>query len=273
MLKNKRIAITRPKDQQYELIKLLKENGARVLSRPIVGIEEFEHKHRIREILLLIINKNADIVVFTSSNGVKSILEFAKKLNLFDQLKEELNQITIAAIGEKTAESLKLENIKVDIVPSTYTSIELGKLLVKKGVKNKRIFLLRANIASQDLPNILMKAQATVIDVSVYKVVPEKIENIRKLINEILAGEVDVIIFTNAFSVNTLFGYSERKNYQNLLDQAMEKVKIVAIGPITQKALESLGFKVDIVAKKHTIEGIVKELILYYAHSSNYKSN
>ncbi|MFX0132551.1 MAG: uroporphyrinogen-III synthase [Candidatus Hodarchaeota archaeon] len=264
MLKNKRIAVTRPKDQQSELIKLLEEQGAIVLSHPIVKIEEMEHKRRIRKIINLIIKKNADIVVFTSSNGVKTFLEFAKKINMFNNLKSELNRITIAAIGEKTAEKLSLEDINVDLIPKSFTSIDLGKLIIQHGVRNKRIFLLRANIATEDLPNMLMEAQATVISFTIYKVVPEKIENIRKLVDAILAGQIDIIIFTSAFAVNTLFGYSDRKYYQNLLDYAMEKVKIVAIGPVTQKALESIGFNVNIVAKTHTIEGIVEELISYY---------
>ncbi|MFX1451859.1 MAG: uroporphyrinogen-III synthase, partial [Promethearchaeota archaeon] len=203
-------------------------------------------------------------VVFTSYNGVKSVLEFAKKANLFEKLKLALNRITIAVIGEKTAKKLNSEGINVELIPESYTSIDLGNLLVKFGVKNKRIFLLRANIASEDLPNILMDAQATVISFVVYKVVPERMENIRKLTDEIIAGQIDLIIFTSSFSVNTLFGYTYRKNYQNLLDLAMEKVKIVAIGPVTQKALEEIGFKVDIVAKTYTIEGIIKEIISYY---------
>ncbi len=264
MLKNKRIAVTRPKDQQSELIKLLENQGAIVLSRPIIKIEEIEHNRRIRKIIKLITKKNADIVAFTSVNGVESVLEFAKKINMFDQLKSELNQITIAAIGEKTANKLDSEGIKVDLIPKSYTSIDLGKLMIEKGVKNKRIFLLRANIATEDLPNMLMENQATVIDFTVYKVVPEKIENIRKLVDEILAGQIDLIIFTSAFATNTLFGYSNRKNYQNLLDYAMKKVNIATIGPVTQKALESIGFNVDIVAKTHTIEGIVEAVISYY---------
>ncbi|NVM05014.1 MAG: uroporphyrinogen-III synthase [Candidatus Helarchaeota archaeon] len=264
MLKNKRIAVTRPKDQQSELIQLLEKQGAIVLSRPIIKIEEMEHKRRIRKIIKLITKKNADIIAFTSSNGVISVLEFAKKINMFDQLKSELNQITIAAIGEKTADKLESEGIKVDLIPKSYTSIDLGKLMIEYGVINKRIFLLRANIATEDLPNLLMEAQATVISFTVYKVVPEKIENIRKIVDEILAGQIDIIIFTSAFAANTLFGYSDRKYYQNLLDYAMEKVKIVAIGPITQKALAGIGFNVEIVAKTYTIEGIVEELIYYY---------
>ncbi len=271
MLKNKRIAITRPKEQQAELKKLLELEGATVLSRPIIKIEEFEHKRRIKQVIDLIIKKNADIVVFTSVNGVKSVLNLAKKINMFEKLKDELNGINIAVIGKKTAESLNLEGIKVGLIPENYTSLELGKLLIEKGVKNKRIFLLRANIATDNLPNILLNAGATVISFTAYKVVPEEIEHIRNFVNEILARELDVIIFTSPFSVNVLFGHAERNKYQNLLDQALEKIQLVAIGPMTQNALESIGFKVDLVANPHTIEGIVDNLTAYY--SNNLKKN
>ncbi|MHA1386154.1 MAG: uroporphyrinogen-III synthase, partial [Candidatus Helarchaeota archaeon] len=242
MLKNVRIAITRPEEQQSTLKKLLEEQGAIVLSRPLIKIEEFRHKRRIRQVLDLIINNHADIVVFTSVNGVKHVIDFAKKIKILEKLKKKLNALIIAAIGEKTAKELNSEGIKVDLIPKNFTNIELGNLLIKQRVENKRIFLLRANIATEELPNMLLKAGATVIDFTVYKVVPEKIEKIRHIIDEIISGKIDIIVFTSAFSANTLFGYTDRKSYQNLLDQAIEKVKLVAIGPVTKNALENIGF-------------------------------
>ncbi|MHA1378825.1 MAG: uroporphyrinogen-III synthase [Candidatus Helarchaeota archaeon] len=268
MLKNKRIVITRPKEQQVGLKKLLEKEGAIVLSRPIIKIEEFRHARRIKQMINLILNKSADIIVFTSINGVNSVLKFAKKIGLFEKLKEGLRNLSVAAIGKKTAEQLESEGVAVNIIPHNYTSVDLAKSLIKKGVKNKRIFLLRANIATEDLPTILIENGATVVEFTVYKVVPEKIKNIRELINEILAGKIDIIIFTSAFSVNTLFGHTDRKSYQNLLDYAMENIKIVAIGPVTKNALTDLGFKVEITANHHTIEGIVQCLISYFNKSS-----
>ncbi|MGB9809245.1 MAG: uroporphyrinogen-III C-methyltransferase, partial [Caldanaerobacter sp.] len=117
----KRILITRPKEQAYEMEKALKEEGAEVLVIPTIKI--INQKENIREFLNCIEKFNH--TVFTSSNAVLSFMEGVRE-NRYDLRRLKTK---IVAIGEKTAKALENFNIYPDLVPEKYTSEDLEEVL------------------------------------------------------------------------------------------------------------------------------------------------
>lgn len=71
-------------------------------------------------------------------------------------------------------------------------------------------------------------------------------------------GEIDMVTFASSSTVANLL--NALKSGKPLLD----KVKIACIGPKTAEAAAGAGLKVDIVARKNTIPGLVSAIEDYY---------
>ena len=75
---------------------------------------------------------------------------------------------------------------------------------------------------------------------------------------KLLRGEIDIITFASASAV------------ANLLDilgkewEVIKRAKLACIGPNTASALTQKGLKVDIVAREHTIPGLVEAIEQYF---------
>jgi uroporphyrinogen-III synthase len=80
-----------------------------------------------------------------------------------------------------------------------------------------------------------------------------------KLIDEALARlhQYQWIIFT---SVNGVDAFFERLDEKGINRKELRQVKIAAIGPATQKAIEGQGKQVDVVPKDYVAESVVESL-------------
>ena len=125
----------------------------------------------------------------------------------------------------------------------------------------------RAKVARNILPKTLKKLQADVTVVNCYEtVLPQTDRNLKlNVIKKLKNGEIDLITFTSSSTVANLHKMlgKEIKHLNNTL--------ISSIGPITSSTIKDLGFKTEILAKKHTIEGLIDEILRYY--SSHSKTN
>ena len=189
-----------------------------------------------------------DWVVFTSVNGVSvffdAIQSLGKDARVFGSAK-------IAAIGSRTAESLGWFGIKADFVPDVFTGKELGNQLVGfANLRDKKILMLRSELASSELVEILSEAGAQVDNVETYTAVAAK-SNPAGLTDEIRDGSVDWLTFASPSSVN---GFFEQINGEMVNSS---NVRVASVGPVTSKRLVELGIKVDVTAKEHTLDGLL----------------
>jgi uroporphyrinogen III methyltransferase/synthase len=189
-----------------------------------------------------------DWVVFTSGNGVTIFFDaldnLGKDARIFGSAK-------IAAIGGKTAEKLSEFGLKADFVPGIFTSRELGKQLIGfTNLKDKKTLLLRSELASIELVDILTSAGAKVDNVSIYTAQAAKNET-AWLTGRIDKETVDWLTFASPSSVDGFF--------EQISSEAVGsgKVKVASIGPVTSERLRELGIKVDVTAKEHTLDGLL----------------
>jgi uroporphyrinogen III methyltransferase/synthase len=189
-----------------------------------------------------------DWIVFTSSNGVAT---FFDALDMLGKDARVFSSSKVAAIGGKTAEKLSEFGIRADFVPGIFTSRELGKQLIGfTNLQDKKILLLRSQLASNELVGILAEADAEVDNVAVYTALPAKNES-DWLTNAISEVTIDWLTFASPSSVDGFFEQigSEAVNSSD--------VKVASIGPVTSERLKELGVRVDVTAKEHTLDGLL----------------
>ena len=189
-----------------------------------------------------------DWVIFTSGNGVTAFFEALQSLGKDARI---FGSAKIAVIGGGTADRLSGFGIKADFVPGVFTSRELGKQLIGfANLRNKKILLLRSELASNELLGILAGAGAQVDNVAVYTAQAAKSDS-AWLVEGIGEGTIDWLMFASPSSVDGFFEQIDSEAVNS------GKVKVASIGPVTSERLKELGIAVDVTAKEHTLDGLL----------------
>jgi uroporphyrinogen-III synthase len=119
-----------------------------------------------------------------------------------------------------------------------------------------RILVSRAQTQAGALSDSLRDLGAQVLEIPFIEIRPPR--SYKALNSSItLIGEYDWLILTSVNGVNAMF---ERMAKLNVSTKALERLKIVAIGPATRNAIEKRGLKVAITPKEYVAESIVEAL-------------
>jgi len=263
-----RVLVTREHSSGFEP---LEELGAEIVEFPTI---EIVPPLSYDEIDAAIENVQSYIwIIFTSANGVRYFLKrFLEK----DRDIRDLKGIKICAIGTKTASEIKKYGIRVDLVPDEFRAEGLIEAFTKeqstpppspplgkggrrggnsKPLKGMRFLLPRAEVAREIFPEKVRELGGE-IDVPVaYRAVKPELHG-KRLKRFLKEGRITIATFTSAATFN---------NFVEIMgSDALELLKgvtIAVIGPVTAKAIEKAGLKVDIMPKESTIEALVSEII------------
>ena len=121
---NRHVEVLRSNHGNPILIKGLEASGAAVTETilyDIVPLEGKEQEAFVREAL----SGSIDAYTFTSTMTAKSLLLKAESMGVLGKLKEAVNAKKVAVIGNPTAEFLKNNGIRVDVVPEKFTFEEM----------------------------------------------------------------------------------------------------------------------------------------------------
>jgi uroporphyrinogen-III synthase len=162
--------------------------------------------------------------------------------------------LSVAAVGESTAEALTRVGWPVDLVPDPQTGEALVSALIERGVgSGARVLFPASSIARDAVPDGLTAAGAEVVQVVAYRTEPASLDRpeCRRLLR---SGEVDVITFTSPSTVRGL----EAGLGAELMRDA-RRLRAVVIGPTTADAARAAGFE-PIVAEPHSLEGLARRV-------------
>jgi hydroxymethylbilane synthase len=250
-LRGKRVVVTRAREQSSALCRRLESAGAEPVIIPVIKIVPAGDTKPIEDAMAAF--GQFDWAVFTSVNGVQhwwaAIAQRGRGAEIFDGVK-------VAAVGEATASSLGDRGVVADFVPQKYVGEQIARGMAD--VEGKRICLLRARVAGEDLPDILRARGAEVIDVPVYDNVPVGIDGAAVAA---LKRGVDVVTFTSGSTVRN-FVASVRENPG--LKGMLANLPCACIGPVTAEAARDAALDVRIVADVHTTDGLFDALTAYF---------
>ena len=243
------VVVTRARDQASDFARELEELGARVIEFPTIKIAEPEDisplDHAVRNL------SKFHWVIFTSVNGVEA---FFRRLSHLGMDARELKGVKICAIGPATADEVRKHCLNVDCQPSKYVAEEvLEELKRREDLRGKRVLMPRADIARSFLPEELNKLGAEAVEVTAYRTVLAEAGD-KKLLDRLMAGEVDVVTFTSSSTVRNFVQLIGKENLARLNG----KVRFASIGPITTGTAKELGINISMEAKKYTIPGLVE---------------
>jgi uroporphyrinogen-III synthase len=255
-LANCRILVTRPRDQLNELCKLLLEEDAVLLTKPLIEIgppDDFaDFDQALRNL------PTYDWVIFASVNAVNAFFSRSHKLDL----SLDWGRTRIAAIGSATAAAVAERNLEPDFVPTSFVAETFIAQFpgFPHDVKGSRLLWPKTDIGRTLILDRFAEVGAQVIPVIAYTTrLPADAETLSQELRYLLEShDVDIVTFTSSQTV---------RNFVALLasvapdpESVMSKVLVAVIGPETADTARKLLPKVDIVAGEHTIQGLVRAI-------------
>ncbi|MCL5949089.1 MAG: uroporphyrinogen-III synthase [Candidatus Bathyarchaeota archaeon] len=265
-LNGKTVAITRPAGQAEEAGKLITEKGGVPYYIPAIEIKGLSNFAPVKKFITELQKGQVDYVILMSTNGVKYLFEAADTLKQTEQLQERLGKAFVIAVGPRTAEALQERHIRVDLVPTKYSSEGLIESFQGREVKGKRIRIPRTSNATPTLTEKLKEMGADVEEIYVYESglpVDEKLKE--KFYQDLVSGKIDAVVFGSGLSAKNIFKMlSEKAPMEKLRKVIKEKVTTVAIGPTTAEALREMDVKVDVVPEDYLFENALAALAEYW---------
>jgi uroporphyrinogen III methyltransferase/synthase len=252
-LNEKTIVITRAAEQAPEFARLLEDQGAEVLSFPVIQILPPKDWRPLDRALRRI--TRYDWVLFTSANGVKG---FFDRLQSLGGDISNLKGVRLGAIGPKTSFSLTQLGLRVDVFPKEYRAEALAEVIGE--VRGCRVLLARAQGARDVLPKSLTQKGAAVTVVSVYRIVKTR-RAVGEVKKRLLGTQVDVVTFTSSSTVDGFMQHFTPPQRQRIFEQA----KAAVIGPITAATLRAYGVRPAIGARRYTVESLASAIARYFA--------
>ena len=258
-LEGRTVIVTRAASQAADLTTMLEGYGAQVIVCPTIEIREPDNYERLDEALNHLYGY--DWLIFTSTNGVEF---FLKRLTDRGQQIDDLDEIKVCAIGQRTADKLHDAHIHVDLVPSQSTAEGVFASLAEfaggdEHLRGLNILLPRAAVGRDVLPDALEKAGARVDVVTTYQtVLPDNID--RGKLGAMLAGSGDCIAFTSPSTIKNLAKLFDTHDLGNTLPN----IVVACIGSVTAEAAAEYGLHVDILPQQTTTIDLAQAIANYY---------
>ncbi len=252
----KRLLVPRPVEQARSTALAIRERGAEAVLEPAIAIEAAPDPDAVARAAQSV--GTYDWVVFTSQNGVA---RFWDALDAEGLDARAFGAARVAVIGPKTGEALSSRGIRADLVAPEYVAESLVSALSSRasgeGRGLGRVLVARALVARDVVPEALRAHGAEVDVVAVYETRAVRGPARERLRNTVETA--DVVLFTSSSMVASLVeALGERGR------DALSKLTVACIGPVTRDTAERAGLRVDVVADVFTVEGLLDALEDYF---------
>ncbi len=251
-----RVLVPRTKEQAGALSERLRAAGAVPEEVPTIAVEPPRTPQQMERAIKGLVTGRYEWVAFTSRNAVKAVRERFEEYGLDARA---FAGIKVATVGEQTAADLLAWGIKPDLVPSGEQSaaglLEDWPPYDPVFDPIDRVFLPRADIATENLVAGLVERGWEVDDVTAYRTVraAPPAAPIREAIK---SGGYDAVVFTSSSTVRNLVGIAGKPHATTV---------IACIGPATAKTAEEHGLRVDVLAPSPSVADLAGALSEYGA--------
>jgi len=246
-----RVLVPRTKEQAGSLTKALVAYGAVSVEVPTISVEPPRTPQQMEKAIHGLVTGRYEWVVFTSTNAVRAVREKFAEYGLDARA---LSGLKIAAVGEQTAGALMSYGVRPDLVPSAEQSSQglLEDFPEYDPVLDpiNRVFLPRADIATETLVEGLTKLGWETEDVTAYRTV-RAAPPAAATREAIKSGGFDAVIFTSSSTVRNLVGIAGKPHTTTV---------VACIGPATVKTAQEHGLRVDVIAETPSVAALAAGL-------------
>ncbi|HEU5107194.1 MAG TPA: uroporphyrinogen-III synthase [Micromonosporaceae bacterium] len=229
-----------------ELGALLERRGATVLHGPAIRIIPLADDSELLRTTRGLLTGPVDVAVATTGIGFRGWMEAAEGWGLGDELRGALGRARVLARGPKAKGAIRAAGLVEHWSPESEASAELLAYLVESGVDGKRIVVQLHGEPLPEFVDTLRAAGADVVEISVYRWTgPADPAPLERLLDSVLAGQVDALSFTSAPAAASVLRVAEQGGrLDELAGLLRSRVLVACVGSITAGPLSRNGIPV-----------------------------
>ena len=239
-----RIGVTSDRRSE-DLIAGFERRGAEVLHAPAIHIAAADDDTQITLDTHAIITARPDILLATTSYGIRRWFEAADAAGLGSELTRTLENSRILVRGPKARGAVRAASLNDSGMSDEETTKSLVDHVLRDGAEGKTVAVQLHGFTDQAQLERLRAAGATVLTVAPYRwLMPEDSGRVLRLVDAICTGSVDAVTFTSAPAVEALFGTADGAGkLDQMLDAFADTVVAAAVGNVTAAPLIAAGIR------------------------------
>ncbi|UQU68625.1 uroporphyrinogen-III synthase [Couchioplanes caeruleus] len=230
------VAVTAERRRE-ELAALLERRGARVVVAPAITIVPLGDDEALLHATEACVGLAPDIVIATTGIGFRGWLEAAEGWGMGDTLRAALGRARLIARGAKPCGAIRAADLSEEWSAATESSEEILERLLSQGIAGRRIAVQLHGGPQAEFTAALRAAGAAVVEVPVYRwTLPPDPAPVRRLVGQVVAGQVDAVTFTSAPAVQALLDIAADAAGE-VLDRFRGRTMAACVGPVTAASL------------------------------------
>lgn len=205
-------------------------------------------------------------VIFLTGVGVERLFDEAEHLGRLSELLTGLGHVLTVCRGPKPAAPLRQRGIPIGLTtPSPFTTADLLAAMAHLELAGKCVAVVHYGERNEALADALVARGAEVHELQMYEwLMPEDLEPLRTLVDELAGGRVDAIAFTSQIQVRHLWTIAETLGrVSELADALNHRVVTASIGPTCTAVLRGLGVEPKVVADPPKMRPLITALAQY----------
>ncbi len=263
-----RIAVTSDRRSE-DLIAAFERRGADVLHAPTIRMTGADDDETLVRETQAIIDAEPNVLLATTSYGIRRWFESADAAGLGDDLLEVLARSRILVRGPKARGAVRAAGLDDHGMSEHETTTSLVDHVLREPVAGATVAVQLHGFTDPVQLDRLRTAGADVLPVSPYRwTVHEDAERVQRLITAICSGGVDAVTFTSAPAVEALFSVADADSRLEELHSALRSTVLsAAVGPVTAAPLVSAGI-LPIVPDRFRMGALVRLLCEHLERSA-----
>jgi len=232
-----------------QMTQLIERHGGRPIVAPSMREVPLEHNTDVLRFGERLMASEFAMVILLTGVGTRFMLKVLDSRWPREQTLAALGKTILVARGPKPIAVLRENGMQPTVaVPEPNTWRDLVKALdaLGKPLQGMTVAVQEYGVSNAELLAALDARGMRVTRVPVYQwQLPEDTEPLRKAVHALLAGEVDVVLFTNAVQVEHVMQMAEQEGGTERLRQALGQTVVSAVGPIVAERLRTYQLPVD----------------------------
>lgn len=243
-----------------ELAVLLERRGARVVIAPALRIVPLVDDTNLRAATRAMLDAPPDIVLVTTSIGLRGWLEAAEGWGLGETLQSRLRGAYLVARGPKARNAIRAAGLRENWSTDSESSGEALRHLLACGVTGRRVAVQLHGAPQPEFCEPLRSAGAAVVEIPVYRwAPPTDPAPLRRLVDLVAGRLVDAVAFTSAPAVGAVLR-AAGPDREAVLDALRRDVLAACVGPMTAAPLRRYGIPV-IEPSRARLAALVRALV------------
>ncbi|MBI4535765.1 MAG: uroporphyrinogen-III synthase [Ignavibacteriae bacterium] len=259
-LSNKRILVTRQKEQAAEFVSEIEGQGGRAIVVPMINIVDPDSWAECDQALVRIEEYHG--LLFTSANGAE---KFFSRCETMGVALSRLSGLDVYTVGTRTKKEVEERGVRVRFLPEQYSSASLAEYFKGMDLGGRRFLHPTGNLGKRDLDESLRQLGIIIDVIQVYRNEAPNVADANSILDLLKGKGLEVVTFASP---------SAAENFSKIVPADVwvdhfYYTKIAVIGPTTREAVVSLGYPADIVARESTVRGLVDAISAYYENAKS----